>query len=102
MIHHDEINYGDTVIKYELSFQERKSLGIKVFPDGSVHVAAPSDISFGKIEEKLKAKAPWILKQQREFLSFHPLTPHRAICKRGNTFIPGPPVQAPVGNRNQE
>ena len=37
------IAFGSTVIKYSLIYQERKSLGIKVYPDCTVKVAAPFD-----------------------------------------------------------
>jgi hypothetical protein len=34
------IKYGKKEISYELIFQERKTLGIKVFPEGDVKVYA--------------------------------------------------------------
>lgn len=80
------IKYGKKEISYELIFQDRKTLGIKVFPEGSVKVFAPSDTSNEKIEEKVKAKVRWILKQQNEFLSYHPLTPPRKYAN-GETHL---------------
>ena len=44
----NNIKYGKKEISYELIFQDRKTLGIKVFPEGSVKVYAPSDISNDK------------------------------------------------------
>lgn len=82
----NNIKYGKKEISYELIFQDRKTLGIKVFPEGSVKVYAPSDISNDKIEEKVKEKARWILKQQNEFLSYHPLTPARKYIN-GETHL---------------
>ena len=38
---------------------------------------APVDSSLEKVKDKLKRKAPWIIKQQSFFLSFHPKTPAR-------------------------
>ena len=99
----NNIKYGKKEISYELIFQDRKTLGIKVFPEGSVKVYAPSDISNDKIEEKVKEKARWILKQQNEFLSYHPLTPARKYINGethlylGRQYI----LQSEIGQINQ-
>lgn len=81
-----QLIYGTTIITYELTFSDRKSLGIKVCPDKSVHVIAPIGAEMSKINEKLKTKASWILKQQAFFLSFHPLTPKRKFVS-GETHL---------------
>jgi predicted metal-dependent hydrolase len=70
-------HFGSAEIRYELSFTERKTMGIKVYPDCSVKVIVPIETKEESIEIKVREKAPWILKQQREFLSYHPLTPPR-------------------------
>lgn len=80
------IAFGSTVIKYSLAYQERKTLGIKVYPDSSVKVAAPFDTIEIEIKNYLKKKAPWIIKQRREFLSYHPLTPARLYIN-GETHL---------------
>ena len=80
------IIYGKNEISYELIFQDRKTLGIKVFPDGIVRVFAPTDTTNKKIEKKVKEKARWIIKQQNEFLSYHPLTPARQYIN-GETHL---------------
>jgi predicted metal-dependent hydrolase len=80
------IQFGKSKIDFSLEFLERKSLGIQVHPDRSVKVLAPSDSSLEKVKEKLKAKAPWILKQQDFFLSFHPRTPKRKYIS-GETHL---------------
>jgi predicted metal-dependent hydrolase len=86
LITHNSIKYGNTIIEYSLSFAVRKSLGIKVYPDKSVHVIAPEGTSLEKISEKLHSKASWILKQQDFFLSFHPITPPRKFIS-GETHL---------------
>jgi len=73
----EQIQYGQSTIEYDLDFSERKTLGIKVHPDKTVHVIAPIDTDKNIIKEKVRTKAAWILKQQDFFLSFHPLTPPR-------------------------
>lgn len=66
------VNFGSKTIEYQLDFQDRKTLGIKVFPDNSIQVVAPLDTKLDKIEAKVKQKATWIFKQQNEFLSYLP------------------------------
>jgi predicted metal-dependent hydrolase len=82
----EQITYGSTTINYSLDFAERKSLGIKVYPDKSVAVTAPINASIEKINEKIHSKAAWIIKQQDFFLSFHPLTPTRKFVS-GETHL---------------
>ena len=65
-----KVQFGSKEIVFELEYQERKSLGITVYPDRSVGVKAPLDAAIEKIQEKVRKRAPWILKQQSYFLSF--------------------------------
>ena len=81
-----KLSFGSREIKYELTYQDRKTLGIRVYPDCSVKVIAPVETSENNLEEKLKKKAAWILKQQNEFLSYHPLTPPRQYVN-GETHL---------------
>ena len=78
----NNLKFGSSTINYTLHFKERKTLGIKVYPDCTVHVFAPTDANSNVIHSKLKERAPWILRQLNEFLSYHPLTPPRK-------YIPG-------------
>lgn len=71
------IQFGSKEIVFELLYQERKSLGISVHPDRQITVKAPLDAPLDRILELVRKRAPWILKQQRYFLSFEPLTPPR-------------------------
>jgi predicted metal-dependent hydrolase len=78
--------FGSKRIQYELTFQERKTLGIRVYPDCKVRVIAPFGTAIDSLKSKLKEKAPWIVKQQQEFLSYHPLTPARKYIN-GETHL---------------
>lgn len=78
--------FGSVEIIYELSFIERKTLGIRVHPDCSVKVIAPLHTKPELLESRLRKKAPWILKQQREFFAYHPLTPPRKFLS-GETHL---------------
>lgn len=71
------IQFGSKQIDFRIVYSSRKTLGITVTPDLNVLVKAPIDSSIDKIKEKLLKKAPWIIKQQSFFLSFHPKTPKR-------------------------
>ena len=71
---------------YELFYTNRKTLGIKVYPDTSVKVFAPIDTDLPIIEQHLKAKRRWIEKQQRSFQSYLPATPPRQYIG-GETFL---------------
>ncbi|MGE0930194.1 M48 family metallopeptidase [Peijinzhouia sedimentorum] len=82
----ETLKFGSKVINYELSFQDRKTLGIRVYPNCKVRVIAPFDTTEEKLEAKLREKAPWIIKQQIEFLSYHPLTPPRKYIN-GETHL---------------
>lgn len=82
----ESLVFGSREIHYELYYQDRKTLGIRVYPDGRVKVIAPYDTTEEKLKSKLREKAPWIIKQQLEFLSYHPLTPPRKYVN-GETHL---------------
>lgn len=80
------LKYGSKRIEYELLFANRKSLGIKVLPEGTVNVFAPTGSSINDINEKLKSKSKWILKQQTFFDKFKPGSPKRKFIN-GETHL---------------
>src|SRR5665647_839522 len=80
------IQFGSKQIDFHLEYSGRKSLGITVTPDLYVLVKAPVDTSLEKVKEKLRKKAPWIIRQQSFFLSFHPKTPARKFIS-GETHL---------------
>lgn len=80
------IDFGSKRIDFKLEYSDRKSLGITVTSDLEVQVRAPIDTSIEIISEKLRKKAPWILRQQSFFLSFHPKTPARRFIA-GETHL---------------
>ena len=80
------ILFGSKQIDFQLEYSNRKSLGITVKPDLSVLVKAPIDTSLEKVKEKLRKKAPWIIRQQSFFLYFHPKTPARKYIS-GETHL---------------
>lgn len=80
------IQFGSRTIDFRLEFSDRKTLGITVTPDMEVLVKAPTDTSLEKIKEKIRKKAPWIIKQQSFFLSFQPKTSQRKYIS-GETHL---------------
>jgi len=73
----DSILFGSKEIEYKYNFSERKTLGITITPEMEVWVKVPEGTSLEKIREKVKKRAPWILKQQSFFLAFYPKIPIR-------------------------
>lgn len=80
------IQFGSKQIDFNVVYSERKTLGITVNSDMDVLVKAPVDSSIQKIKEKILKKAPWIIKQQSYFLSFHPKTTKRKYIS-GETHL---------------
>lgn len=81
-----QIQFGSKNIAFTLSFVQRKSLTIKVHPDATVVVLAPIDADKKKVIEKVKSKAPWILKQIEQFNTYKPGTPLRRFIN-GETHL---------------
>lgn len=71
------IQFGSATIDFELTYSDRKTLGIKVDPEMDVFVMAPIGTDIEIVLEKVKKRAPWILKQRHYFLGFFPKTPKR-------------------------
>lgn len=80
------VQYGNSLIEFDLTYADRKTLGIQVHPDKTVNVIAPLDAPRDKINEKVRKKGAWIQKQQDFFLSFYPLTPSRKYVS-GETHL---------------
>lgn len=82
----DFLQFGSKQIDFRLRFSERKTLGITVTPDMEVLIKAPIETSLETVKEKVRKKAPWIIRQQSFFLSFHPKTPQRKFIS-GETHL---------------
>jgi predicted metal-dependent hydrolase len=64
--------YGSERIEFTLSRRDRKTLAITVHPDLRVEVIAPQDATKSAIIERVQARARWILRQRRLFMSWMP------------------------------
>lgn len=94
--------YGSEKIVYTLSFCDRKTLGITVHPDRSAEVKAPIGSSIEKIEEKVRKRAAWILKQQDHFLSFEPRNTARKYVSGESHLYLGRQYQLLIIDSNEE
>ncbi|GAB4208415.1 MAG: SprT family zinc-dependent metalloprotease [Roseiflexaceae bacterium] len=71
------LQYGDTLIEYALDYAPRATLAISVAPDLRVTVTAPLGTAPEAVAERVRRRAPWILRQQRELERYLPAAPPR-------------------------
>lgn len=71
------VEYGSSIICYQVSYAPRKTLAISVHPDLRVTVKAPEGSPLSDVEDKVRKRAAWILKQQRQFETYLPHLPPR-------------------------
>ncbi|MDP1771241.1 MAG: SprT family zinc-dependent metalloprotease [Methylobacter sp.] len=71
------LQFGETEIRFSLNYADRKTLAIHVYPDGQVGVDAPLSTDIEKVYGKVKKRASWILKQQRQFECYPAPLPER-------------------------
>lgn len=84
----DNILYGSTRIEYGIDFALRKTLGIRVEPDGSVWLKAPKDACLEDIRKKVLHRAPWILRQRHYFETFGiPTTERQYISGESHLYL---------------
>jgi len=84
----DFIEYGSKRIDFRLKYSDRRTLGITVTPDLDVLVKAPVDTAINVIKERLRKKAPWIIRQLSFFLSFQPrLTDRKFIGGETHLYL---------------
>jgi predicted metal-dependent hydrolase len=84
-----KIKFGSKTVLFNLEYRKRKSLGIKVHPDSQVEVLAPLAAREEQVFEKIKLKAPWILKQIDHFNTYKPSTPSRRFVSGESHFYLG-------------
>ena len=79
------VQYGKTEISFSLDKRNRKTLAIHVYPDLHVEVVAPEDAELEKILQKVRKRAPWIVKKKLEFSRIQPAQPKPGFTA-GETF----------------
>ncbi len=84
----ERIQFGSETIRFRLVYADRKTLGITVTPEREVVVRAPAGSKREDVLKKVRKKAPWIIRQQRFFLSFHPrLTARRYVSGETHLYL---------------
>ncbi len=82
------LEYGTQAIRYELRFSERRTLAIHVHPDTRVTVDAPEGSAPAQIEEKVRQRAAWIVKQQRDFERYsYELPPREYVSGETHRYL---------------
>src|SRR5687768_2213195 len=61
------VTVGTTAIRYELAYSKRKTIGIRIYPDGRVSVTAPTGLARTEIEKIVLKRADWIVRHQKKF-----------------------------------
>lgn len=80
------VSYGSATIDYRVVFAKRRTLAISVLPTGEVEVTAPVETAMELIEEKVRLRSRWILRQKDYFGQFHPRTLPRQFLS-GETHL---------------
>ncbi len=82
------LKYGNTSIEYTLTHTDRETLAIHVHPDTRVTVEAPLDTDFARVEEKVRKRAAWIVKQQRDFRRYSfDLPPRQYVSGESHRYL---------------
>lgn len=71
------LEFDTFTLEFSLIFSKRKTLGITVSSDGNVTVKAPINTELELVEQKIRKRISWILRQQNFFRSFGDATPKR-------------------------
>lgn len=85
----EQVNYGNTVLEYELHYADRKSLAIEVHPDKSIHVISPVDTDLEKVNAKVIKRGRWITRQQEYFDTFLPRNPMKEFVSGESHYYVG-------------
>ena len=69
-----------TIGRCFLKRSSRRTLAISVLPNGTVEIVAPLRAGIPEIQEKIRKRAGWIIRQRRHFLALHAERPERRYC----------------------
>ncbi|MCU0465920.1 MAG: M48 family metallopeptidase [Anaerolineae bacterium] len=65
-----QITYGTTDLTFTLLYSKRKTLGIRIHPDRTVTVDAPTGTPLERVREVVQRKGAWITRKLREFEAY--------------------------------
>lgn len=69
--------YGKKTIEATIKYSERKTIDLRVFPEGNVEITAPLNTAMSIIMDKVKLKSKWVIDQQKTFELYRPFTSER-------------------------
>lgn len=98
----ESIQFGSHKIDFALNYSGRKTLGITVTSEMKVIVKAPAGTPIEKVKDKVRHKAPWIIKQQSYFISFLPKMPPRRYIGGESHLYMGRQYKLKVTKGNKE
>lgn len=78
------LTHENHVLEYRLVREDRKTLSLTVFPSRVLLVKAPREVAEARIDDFMRRKLCWILKQQRYFAQFK--IPGKKQYVSGETF----------------
>lgn len=79
------IRFGSRDISFHLLYTNRDKLRVTVHPATRISVEAPAGQTLDAIKARIRARAPWIIKQLRYFEQFQPHSPAKSFVS-GETF----------------
>lgn len=82
---HNSVEYGNSIIEFQLKRSVRKTLGISILPNGEVEVTAPESASIEKIKEIVLKRSSWVLEQKR-LTNLNPLPQPKKQFISGESF----------------
>ncbi|WP_027547606.1 M48 family metallopeptidase [Bradyrhizobium sp. WSM2254] len=71
------IAYSAHTFDYTAQYSDRATMAITVFPDGAIRVIAPRATSQQEVEQRLRKRARWLIRQLLHFEQFRPRAPER-------------------------
>ncbi len=85
----ESVEYGNSLIKFEVKRSNRKTLGISVLPCGMVEVTAPENAPITKIKEIVHKRGSWLLEQKRQ-VGYNPiLQPPKSFISGESYYLLG-------------
>lgn len=83
------VQFGSQTIEFGLVFEDRRQLKIEVHPDRRVVVHAPTGKTIEAVEERVRGRAMWLLRQLDYFEQFQPLPPPKRYVSGENHYYLG-------------
>jgi len=81
----ESVEYGNSIIEFQVKRSSRKTLGISVLTCGSVEVTAPDSAPLDKIKEIVLRRGAWLLEQKR-LVGFNPILQPQKLFVSGESF----------------